>query len=122
MVKLRGALVVAALCLAFAGTVKSQQCDRLTTPQGLECDTGCVVFVRGCAYGSGDCYYIFPGVQCPCDINEYWANAESNPSVCGQLVRPTAHASFKTAVGTVRSFVVYLPNCKGSLSVEEVVS
>ena len=121
MIRLREILILAMLGLTFSGTAHAQ-CGVLIPAVPQVCSTGCVVIVNECQSGHNDCYWTFPGVQCSCDTNEYFANAQHNPNACGQLVRPTVRASIKTAAGVARTFLIYLPNCKGSFSVEQVVS
>lgn len=121
MITLRGLLIVA--LVGFSSVVTAHaQCDRTITATTQVCTGGCTVRVGECAFGTGDCYYEFPGVQCSCNVNEYFPNGVNNPSACGDVVRPPVRASVKTAAGFARTFLIYLPNCMGGLSIEEVLS
>lgn len=115
--------MLVALGLGIA-VLADAQCDRLVGPYPFPCGNNtCSVNPYGCAYGYGSCFYVFPGIACPCATSEeYVGTAQNNPAACGELVRPNVKASIRTAAGAARTFVVYLPNCKGSFSIEEVVS
>lgn len=82
----------------------------------------CTVMVNSCALGfSRVRTYVFPGVQCPCNINEYVGTAEK-AGTCSQLARPSVRVAIDPVAAPPRSFFIYLPNCAADFSVEEVLA
>jgi hypothetical protein len=117
------ALVLSALGFALflaSGAIRAQNC-RYVSNIIEPCNGGCSVVVNSCAFGySGGCYMVFPGKQCPCDLNVYWGTAQ-NSSTCSSLARPSVRVAVRRVVGPPRSFFIYLPNCAGTFSVDEVL-
>ena len=86
------------------------------------CHGGCVVSIKACRAGTQKCYEEFPGVQCPCDVNECWGTATDTGPNRDVPVRPTVRAALKTSAGAARSLFLYLANCDGTYSLEKVVA
>lgn len=122
MARMRGTLIAAVLglCFAFTGTARAQNCgqiEAITEP----CGGSCSVEVKSCRTIEefNTCTYVFPGVQCPCGVDDYVGTANTS-GTCDSLVQPTQTAKFKTIVRRPSVFVVYIPNCVGSYSIERV--
>lgn len=120
MIKLHGPLLLAVLALTFAGTARAQSNCYLRQPPPVPCGNNqCSVLTYGCAWGNGSCYAIAKYIQCPCDPNSYVGEADNVG--CDYAARIT-HLALSVAIagGAPLAFVVYVPNCKGGYSIEEI--
>lgn len=121
MARLSGTLIAAALIYSFgfAGTAHSQNCGRIESI--IEPCGSCSVEVNSCRTIEefNTCTYVFPGIACPCAENEYVGTANTS-GTCDSLVQPTEPAKFNTVAKGLSTFVVYIPNCAGSYSIERV--
>ena len=81
----------------------------------------CIALVNGCAWSeTTTCTYVFPGVLCTCGVDEYIGTA-NDKGTCSYLVRPSVRVATKLVTGRARSLFIYLPNCSGTFTAEEVL-